>query len=164
MDWAKLISDNFAAFSTLAGVFIVFAGTIIKDVVSKNADIKLKQDEWIKQYREEQINTQITSFLDKILEAMSSLYLLHVTKQPNSDGIKEFDGLIIKELITRARILALKDEEMENYYNTFYETIKKFSMIIRNPATPNKDIMDCIQEGCRSGGLIIDKLAPKMTK
>ena len=165
MDWNTLIQKNFpailSAISALVGAVIGFLGALLKEHLSRKADLQQKQLEWQKQYHDEHLSKPIIVFIDEQLQLMDDVYWASVsgTKAEIQDKLVEHRQ---KEGLITARVAAFGDTELSE---TFANLTRKFGSfrihINKNELVEAYDVKKDAQE---IAGTIIQRLWPQIPK
>lgn len=161
MDWYTLIKDNFAAIGTLAGVIIGLLGAFVQAFMTKRLDLKQKELDAQRTYREKNLVSPIITFVDEMLQMMDKAYWDMMDGNPpgiDKNLVKHRD----KEGMIKARISAFSDEELVEAFNTLSVKYGRFWGCLRQNELSKA--YDEKEEAHKQAGIIFDGIKPRLTK
>lgn len=160
-----MIQNNFpailSAISVLVGAVIGFLGALLKDHLSRKADLQQKQLEWQKEYHDEHLSKPIIAFIDEQLRFMDDAYWASMsgTKAEIDDKLVEHRQ---KESLITARVAAFGDAGMSEAFGNLTRKFGSFRIHInKNELVEAYDVKKDAQE---IAGTIIKRLWPQIPK
>lgn len=161
MDWYTIIKDNFAAIGTLAGVIIGLLGAFVQALMTKNLDLKQKELDAQRTYREKNLVSPIITFVDEMLQMMDSAYW--DMKDGNPPGVdKNLDKHRDKEGMIKARISAFNDKDLVEAFNLLSAKYGSFWEYLRQ--NDLSKAYDEKESAHKQAGIIFDRIKPRLTK